>query len=78
MEDNNLENKLMKDLKDNLKDINENISSALSGIDVKLKKELGDKGYARWIAYNTKFAKLMRDGKEKEAKELEKTFLSGQ
>ena len=78
MEKEPFENKMMRDLKDNMDSINKNLEGALKGIDVKLKQELGTKGFARWKAYNTKYQSLMEQNKKQEAKELEKTFLSGQ
>lgn len=78
MEQDNFENKIMQDLRDSMTAINKTIDEGLKGIDIKLKKELGAKGFARWKAFNTKFLKLKEEGKELEAKELEKTYIGGE
>ena len=77
MEKEPFENKMMRDIKDTVETVSNSFEGAMKGIDAKLKKELGEKGFARWKAYTTKYMSLIENGKEAEALELEKTFLSG-
>lgn len=74
MEDNNLENKMLKDFYGGLKDLNKLASGAIKTLDQKLRKELGVKGYAKYEAYKRKLASLHAEGKHKEAEQLEKEY----
>ena len=78
MENNNLDNKLMKDLGQSLNTLTSTANKAIKSLDEKLRVELGPKGYAKYEAYKTKYFALMQAGKVEEAAQLQNTFLSEQ
>ena len=77
MEKEPFENKMMRNIKDMAGNANDMFNESMDGIDAKLKKEFGPKGYARFKAYQNKRIKLESENKMKEAEELTKIYLSG-
>lgn len=78
MKDNDFENKMMQGIRDSLRAAKENLTPAIKSIDDMLKKELGEEGYARYIAFQKKYLKLVQQGRTREAKELEEIYKNGE
>ena len=78
MEDNDLENKLAKDMPKILKGLDDFIKDNLQGIDKKLAQQIDPKVYAKWKAYHNKYMVLIQNNEFAKAEKLKKQYESEQ
>lgn len=78
MKKNDLENKMLSELRIGLKNLNKLANVSIKTLDQKLRKEMGPKGYAKFEAYKTKLNALNAEGKHEEAAQLEKDYLASE